>query len=166
MAKISLDFEYNFDFTLFAIVCQESDYKVCHEINRILNINLEKDFPLELKQKKATDQLLFSQFSFTEEESFTEYILLSNLSYNAVPTTSATTTAQLGLFGEDQGEMVSRAGYLIPELENYQFLFVVRSENPNETAEQLKLKLQSINSFLAIKQVDPNGLASKKNLII
>ncbi|HXU27945.1 MAG TPA: IPExxxVDY family protein, partial [Bacteroidia bacterium] len=64
MPKYVLDSEYDYDFSLLAISAHVPDYKICIEINRLLNIELVRDVAIELSTKNTSTPLLFSCFSY------------------------------------------------------------------------------------------------------
>ena len=55
MAKTVLKFdtEEEFDFLLIGIVCQHKDYRLCHELNQKLELNLvrEKDYEVNISRR-------------------------------------------------------------------------------------------------------------------
>ena len=78
---LTLDYQEEFDFLLLGIFSHQRDYQVCHEINKVLSTNLERqdDFKLQLEKKGSTG--IFSVFQYcTENEE--EYFLISNKGNN------------------------------------------------------------------------------------
>ncbi len=165
MAKFTLDIEYDFNFTLFALSCHEPDYKLCFAINRALGIDFIREQAIELKTKKQEDQLLFSFFYFEDEEEYLEYNLVSNKSYNASRILSARKSTQPDLFGNTEPAAMAQKALLIPELPNADYFLIVRSEYDPDTAGSIESKLKQIPFVLNVNIVDVNDLASKKNLI-
>ena len=94
MNKLVLDFEYDFDFTLFGVSSHVANYRLAWGINKLLDIDLERMDDVDLsfgKEKKRS----FSFYRFDDEESYTTIHLVSNRSTN---------------------------GYLIPESFDYEVL--------------------------------------------
>jgi hypothetical protein len=165
MAKYTLNIEYDFDFMLFAISSHEPDYKLCHKINTCLNLNLQKEEALELKNKNQVDNLLFSFFVYVDDEEQLEYNLLSNKSYNSVLSNKPITSLQADLFGDTEPETTGQKGFLINELNASDYLFIVRTPYNPELAFTIEKSLKQLDSVLSVRYADINELASKNNLI-
>lgn len=76
MAKTTLRFDTDeeFDFILIGIICQHRDYRLCHELNRKLEINLVREDDYEVHISKRMNPALFSFFKFENEENDKYYI--------------------------------------------------------------------------------------------
>ena len=162
MPKYVLDTEYDYDFSLLAISAHVPDYKVCIEINRLLNIELVRDVAIELSTKNTSTPLLFSCFSYQDEEEQNEFMLLSNKSSNTVAA-SKKMTSPLSLF-DDKREDIKFL--LIPELAQTDFLFILKADNHEQAIYNIQNKLKTITFALSVQTIDVETLASKKNLII
>ena len=160
MSKYTLDAEYDFDFSLLAISAYVPDYKMCIEVNRLLNIELMRDAPIELSHKNISSPLLFSCFSFLDEEEQSECILLSNKSTNTV---ASSKRAAPSLFTEERQDVKF---LLVPELAQTDFLFILKADNHRDLIYNIQNKLKSITFALSVQKIDPETLASKKNLLI
>jgi len=125
MPRYVLETEYDYDFSLLAISAYVPDYKMCIEINRLLNIELQRNLPIELSAKNINAPLLFSCFSYQEEEGESEFILLSNKSSNTV-SASAKAVSAPSLFNEIREDIKFM---LVPELAQTDFLFMLKSDN-------------------------------------
>lgn len=165
MAKFTLDIEYDFNFILFAISSHEPDYKLCIAMNRALGLDFTREEPIELKNKKQEDQLLFSFFYYEDEEKYIEYNLVSNKSYNSSKTTEVKKMNQPSLFGETDPAAMEQKAYLVPELASADFLFIVRTDYEPDLVTFIENKLKQIPFVLNVSIVDVNDLPSKKNLI-
>jgi len=163
MAKYVLENVYDFDFSLLAITSSEPDYKLCIHLNRLLNIELIRGNPLDLRAKNIKTPLAFSCFLYEDEENFHEYQLLSNRSANAVVGTGNVSKAP-SLFDEESPADVK--GYLVPELTQYDYLLLLKGEGHESLAQSVQPVLKKINFVQAVQWVDPETLPSKKNLII
>jgi hypothetical protein len=165
MAKFTLDIEYDFDFMLFAIAAHEPDYKICFKLNQALGIDLHKEDPLELKNRKQQDNLLFSLYTYINEEEQMEYNLLSNRSYNAVLSNRNNRAAQPDLFGDTEPELAAQKGFLVSELNNADYLFIVRIPYNAEWAYETEQALRQVEGIINVQFVEVTELASKNNLI-
>ncbi|MEO8762381.1 MAG: IPExxxVDY family protein [Bacteroidia bacterium] len=161
MPKYTLETEYDYDFSLLAISAYVPDYKLCIEINRLLNIELERDIPIELSTKSINTPLFFSCFSCLEEEE-NEFILLSNKSSNTVAA-SAKSVSPPSLFEEVREDIKFM---LVPELPQTDFLLILKADNHAQQIYNIQNKLKTITFAMSIQTIEVETLASKKNLII
>ncbi|HXB40613.1 MAG TPA: IPExxxVDY family protein [Bacteroidia bacterium] len=163
MAKYVLENVYDFDFSILAISSSEPDYKLCIHLNRLLNINLVRENPVDLSAKNMKSPLAFSCFCYEEEENFNEYMLLSNRSTNSIPVAGSISTAP-SLFDEESP--ADMKGFLVPELTQCDFLLVLKGEGHETLAKSIQPVLKNINFVQAVQNVNPETLPSKKNLIL
>ena len=163
MAKYVLENDYDFDFSILAISSSEPDYKLCIHLNRLLNIDLVRENPLDLSSKSMKSPLAFSCFSYEEEENFNRYMLLSNRSSNSIPTINNVSTAP-SLFDEESP--ADMKGFLVPELTRCDYLFILKGDEHKSLAKSIQPKLKNINFVQAVQNVEPETLQSKKNLLI
>src|SRR5712671_7581126 len=79
MAKhvLKTDSKEVYDFLLFGIICQHHDYRLCFEINRAINLSLERATDLELTLNKGKDKIKTSRFEYKDGFG-NEYFVLSN----------------------------------------------------------------------------------------
>jgi hypothetical protein len=161
MSKYVLDSDYDYDFSLLALSAHIPDYKISIEINHLLSVNLSRDLPVELSTKSIKTPLLFSCFSFLDEEEQTDFILLSNKSSNTVSSSAKTETPSLF---KEEGNGVKF--FLIPELAQADFLLMIKADNHTELANDIQNKLKTITFVLSVQVINPKTLSSKKNLII
>jgi hypothetical protein len=166
MAKQVLEIEYDFDFMLFAISCHEPDYKICHTLNQVLNVSLTREEDIELKSKKLEDNLLFSFYYYEDESEYIEYNLISNKSYNTVNSTPGLKPVTADLFGETDILANAQRGYLVPELNNADFLLIVRTAYDADLAEEIENKIKQLSFVLKVQITEVGDLPSKKNLIV
>jgi hypothetical protein len=160
MSKYTLDAEYDFDFSLLAVSAYVPDYKMCIEVNRLLNIELIRDAPIELSHKNISSPLLFSCFSFLDEEEQSECILIANKSNNTVAPAKAGIPS---LFSEERSDVKF---LLVPELAQTDYLFILKADNHRDLAYDIQNKLKSITFALSVQRIEVDTLASKKNLLI
>ncbi len=162
MPKYSLEPDYDYDFSLLAISSAEPDYKLCIHINRLLNIDLSRDIPIELSGKSMLSPLAFSCFMYEEEEEENRYILLSNRSTNKVAAVSKPSGPSL--FDEELSSDMK--GFLVPELLQTDYLLLIRADDHISIANEIQTKLKKLNFVQAIQNINIETLASKKHLII
>jgi hypothetical protein len=162
MPKYVLDSEYDYDFSLLAISAHVPDYKLCIEINKLLNIELVKDTSIELSTKNTSTPLLFSCFSYIDEEEQSDFLLLSNKSSNTVAA-SKKMISPPSLFDEKREDIKF---LLVPELTQTDFLLILKADNHEQFIYNIQNKLKTINFALSVQTIDVESLASKKNLII
>lgn len=65
-------------FSLFAISCHQKDYRLCWELNKTLELNLQKEDDIIVPNSEFS----FSRYYFDREDFMQEYYLLSNKSGN------------------------------------------------------------------------------------
>ena len=137
MNKLVLDFEYDFDFTLFGISSHVANYRLAWGVNKFLDIDLERMDDVDLsfgKEKKRN----FSFHRFDDEESYTTIHLVSNRSSN---------------------------GYLIPELKQMDYFLQYWGPMSAEELTAMNDNIRKISSVLTAVQVDPMDLKSRNNLL-
>ncbi|MBS1646506.1 MAG: IPExxxVDY family protein [Bacteroidetes bacterium] len=163
MQKYSLDLTPSFDFSLLSISTQVPDYTMCIELNRLLDIDLECDAPLDFQEKGMSAPLFFSCFSFHDEYDQSDYFLLSNTSNNSV-SMKKKEGSTLSLFDETEQEHVKRL--LVPELPQGNFLFLLRAENHTKNIYIIQNKIKTLTFVGAVQTIEVETLSSKKNLIL
>ena len=165
MKKQVLDFDCDYNLMLFAISCHQPDYKLCTQINQVLGLQLEKEFPLSLQFENYEDDFLFSYFDFFDEDQQLKYQLISNKSYNLVQEKkeAGAIVTQKNLF--DEVEATGKIAYFIPELSAFDYLFVARCSYHVKTALKIEKAIQELNEVNKINYVEVKDLDSKDNLI-
>jgi hypothetical protein len=165
MKKQVLDFDCDYNLMLFAISCHQPDYKICSQINQVLGLQLEKEFPLSIKLENFVDDFLFSYFQFFDDDHQLNYQLISNKSYNFVQQIEKTNSlpVQQNLFLE--AESTGKISYFIPELQSFDYLFVVRCVYNLKNATKIEKSIQEIIDVNKINYIEIKELDSKDNLI-
>lgn len=81
--KKTLDFDYeeHLDFGLIGIICAYKDFRICFEIDKLLELNLCKQEDLELKKERKGSVSEFSIYKFKNNDN-EQYILLANKGTN------------------------------------------------------------------------------------
>ena len=168
MAKnnYNLETDFKFDFLLLAIVCHESEYRICSAINKCLGLSLERDEALELSGKKQLEALNFSVFTFIDQDSHIEYFLLNNLSSNEIFTeVKVKKTTQVGMFDTSNEKINKRKGRLIPENSDTDFFLLLKGDFTKKEKINLLLNLNKIDTIINFKEINPETLPSKNNLL-
>jgi hypothetical protein len=71
---LKFDAEEEFDFLLIGIVCQHKDYRLCHELNQKLSLNLGREKDYEVSIAKRMNPALFSFFKYENDEQDLFYV--------------------------------------------------------------------------------------------
>ena len=138
MAKLVLDIEYEFDFTLIGVSCHEKDYRLSWALNNNLNLELAKTKDLKIDSKKYKEPLSHSMFAFVSEEQYRQYYLISN-----------------------KGTQV----LLVPEQKAADFFLLIKGTLLNDDKAIILKKVKDTPGVLTAFGIDPNKLKSKENLL-
>ena len=161
MATYSLDInaEEHFDFDIFSITSTESIYRVIHELNQALNIDLQLNDLLDYTHKEGED-FYFPLYAFTHEELNIEFNLLPNQT-SFQPKIEEAQPKLLDLFAGD----VEQTTRLIPELENSDYFLLIKGDNRymyNHTIfESIKLN----PAFIIVREIFVEDLKDKKSKV-
>lgn len=136
MTKFTLNIEEDYDFSLIGISCHAKDFRLCFELNKLLEIDLTRAKDLEIISKNTTGN--YALFEYIDEDNFLDYYLISN-----------------------RGEK----GFLIPEHKTIDFLLQLKGATNEEIEEELISKICSLSIVLTAYQIDVDSLKSKQNLI-
>ena len=125
MATYNLDInaEEHFDFDVFSITCPESIYRVVHELNQALNIDLQLVDLLDFTHKQG-DDFYFPLYGFVHEELSIEFNLLPNQT-SFQPKAQGASKSEFDLFAGD----IEQTTKLLPELENSDYFLIVKGDN-------------------------------------
>lgn len=135
MAKFVLDVEFDYDFDLIALVAPIADYQLCLEMNKNLDLALERAPSIEFSFKEK-QMIRYSVFEYYCEETHATYALIQN---------------------KKQGSL------LVPEQKQADYFLMIRDNFDllDETVEALK-ELPSVRLALSLLA---ENLKSKENLI-
>lgn len=136
MTKFTLNIEEEYDFSLIGISCHAKDFRLCFELNKLLEIDLTRAKDLEIISRNTTGN--YALFEYIDEDNFLDYYLISN-----------------------RGEK----GFLIPEHKTIDFLLQLKGATNEELEEELISKICSLSIVLTAYQIDVDSLKSKQNLI-
>lgn len=137
--KLEVDFEY--DFILFGLISTLREYKLAWYINQYLDISMRKVDDIVISFLKGQN-LVISNYLYATEHS--KLRLLRNKSMDELKSTTA---------------------YLLPELNQFDYLVIFKGFEGSYDEVELKNKLTSIPKVNFVKVFDPSGLKSKENLI-
>ncbi len=139
MAKtvIKLTHDDYYNFLLIGIVCQHRDYRLCHELNKILNINLNKKDDYSVFSNKRMEDHAFSFYEFINEDG-DRYNMISNR---------------------------CTKGILIPEQKVIDYLILIRPDKMRIDESELVSSLKNAKVILGVYRLDVLKLKSKDNLL-
>lgn len=133
----TLDFTPDYEFLLIGIFCAYRDYRLCFELNRFLQFNLERQTDLEIRvdQKGATGRFPYF-FFFNEDEE--EIYLVSN-----------------------KGNKY----YFIPELKQCDYFLLIKNQSRHTSAEEIEKKIRFISIVSSTSEIDVATLKSAENFL-
>ena len=121
------------------ISSHENDYRLSWALNKSIDLNLKKIANHNIVDNKYPEPLIFSRFSYEDEDSLLLYTLLSNRC-------------------ED--------GFLIGEIKNIDYFLIIHGEiNKNFISGILK-KINKLSLVNTAFQIDPNDIKSRQKLLI
>ena len=134
---ISLTDKQKFDFILIGIICEKKDYRISMELNKKLEINLSKEDEYSVFNSKRMEDKTFSFYEYTTEDD-DRFNLISNK---------------------------SQKGFLLPELNQIDFLFVVRLLRMTLEENDILNAIKEIPIILGAYKLDATQLKSGENLV-
>ncbi len=158
MPTYSLDIhaEEHFDFDLFSITCNESVYRVIHELNNDLDIDLQLNELLDYTHKEGED-FYFPVYSFQHESLNIEFNLLQNQT-SFQPTARHKAQATDLFAGE-----VEQTTKLMPELDKTDYLLLVKGENRYLYNHTILETIQKNKHFTAAHELFMEDIKDKKS---
>lgn len=137
MKKHKLYAEISYDFGLIGISSHEKPYKLAWAINEKLGFDFKLMKDLEIEEKGFEEKLSFARYNYIDDNEL-EYNLLSNKSGN---------------------------GFLIPDLNNFDFFMQLSGNTSGEIRDDLIKGLKSISIVNTAMKLDPNCLRKKDRFI-
>ncbi|MBU0487180.1 MAG: IPExxxVDY family protein [Bacteroidetes bacterium] len=137
MRRILVQFDYTPDFAMIGISCHQRDYRMCWLLNNVLGSALVRDEDFEIHGKRGITRK-FPMFSCQVEEDHVSYHLLANRSTD---------------------------GFLMPELKNLDYLFLVRGPYREEDVDELEQRIRKAINVSSAFRIDPAEIKSAENLI-
>ncbi len=158
MPTYSLDIhaEEHFDFDLFSITCNESVYRVIHELNNDLDIDLQLNELLDYTHKEGED-FYFPVYSFQHESLNIEFNLLQNQT-SFQPTARHKPQATDLFAGE-----VEQTTKLMPELDKTDYLLLIKGENRYLYNHTILETIQKNKNFTAVHELFMEDIKDKKS---
>ena len=158
MPTYSLDIhsEEHFDFDLFSITCRESIYRVIHELNNELNIDLQLNDLLDYTHKEGED-FYFPVYSFLHEELNIEFNLLPNQT-SFQPNVKTKQQPQDLFAGE-----VEQSTKLMPELDKTDYLLLIKGDNRYLYNHTILETIQQNENFIAVHELFIEDIKDKKS---
>ena len=149
----------DFDFVLIGITCPENQYRLVSLINDALGLEfyLSDCLPYNLKEGNL---FKFSLFRFIDEELRLEYFFVPNVSNNDEP--------KVNEFDPDDlfaGIGVDERVKLIKELPKTDYFLILKGEELHTFRFKIMECLKTIPEIVQLQAIEPNDLASKRNLI-
>lgn len=157
MPKHTLDIqsEDHYDFDVFSITSVESVYVVIHEINKLLNLEIELNDLLDYRHDRGED-FYFPLYSYWHEGLNIEFhVLPNNTSFQG---NKPKTTNSSDLFGGDIEQNVR----LIPELENTDYFLIIKGDNRLQYNHTIYEALRKSEAFISMQEIFINDLKDKK----
>lgn len=141
MKKNKLIANFDFDFSLLAIVSQLKEYKLAWIINRELGINLVKQ----------EDEI----FQFLGDKK----LVISNYLYQA-----AHSNIRL-IFNRSTEDYSNCSGHLIPELKQFDYLMLVEGFEDSLVIQEVKDTIKHVDGIQLVNHIQVDQLKSRDNLI-
>ncbi len=140
MAKRTLYFEpdYDYDFELISIVSPVRDYRLCWHINKVLNVDFERQEEIPLHYPRKHKYGYYNLFYYEDALNWLQYYFINNRS-----------------LGE----------HLIPELKQVDYFLLIKGGNAAVEKGTIVEALRKLEHIQAVLQIDPLTLKSRQNLI-
>ncbi len=147
----------HFDFDVFSITSIESIYRVIHELNQALDIDLQLVDLLDFTHKEGED-FYFPLFSYFHETLNIEFNLVANQS-SFQPPESKTKQSNFDLFAGD----VEQTTKLLPELENTDYFFIIKGDNRYLYNHAIFEAIKLNEAFIMVQEIYLDDLKDKKS---
>jgi hypothetical protein len=129
--------EEKYDFILIGIICHLRDYRLSMALNKELGIDLTKQDEFTVFNNKRMEDQAFSFYEYVNEEE-DRFNLISNKSLK---------------------------GYLIPEQNQIDYLFLLRHIRMQYDENELLAAIKKIPIILGAYKLDAGKLKSRENLV-
>jgi hypothetical protein len=139
MGKTILKFtnDDELDFLLIGIVCQQKDYRLCHELNKNLEVNLKREINFEIRNTKRMKTSAFSFFQYENMDGDIYYVFSNK--------------------GNDD--------FLLPEHRNVDYLLMIKENFKRIHEQELTGQIKKIPMVLGAYALEVQKLKSKGNLV-
>lgn len=151
MKTTKLKLDYDYEFILIGILATVPDYKLCWEMNKVLELILTKEDDLELPVSPLT-KANEPELNFKETQG-TPYFSLHTF-YDDVRHLNYTVVANK-----------SQTSLLIKEEQSVDFFLIIDGVYENDLSSHIVEQIRSMETVITAYEIDPNRLKSKQNLI-
>jgi len=141
MKKLKLENDVQYDFTLVGITCTLKEYRLAWKLNKLLEIQLNKEKDIEIEFLK-NQNLIISNYLHETENS--QIRLLKNKSTD---------------------DFTIQSAYLLPELKEFDYFIIIRGFEDTISIDVLKSRIATIVEVHYTKEFVIENLKSKENLI-
>jgi len=141
MKKLKLENDIQYDFALVGITCILKEYRLAWKLNKLLEIQLNKEKDIEIEFLK-NQSLTISNYLHETENS--QIRLLKNKSTD---------------------EFNAHSAFLLPELKEFDYFIIIRGFEDTFSMESFKGRIANIPEVQYTKEFDVESLKSKENLI-
>ena len=131
---LKFDSEEAFDFLLIGIICHQKDYKLCHELNRRLSLELARQDDYELLTPKKLKPSKFPLYKYENNDGDVYYVFCNK----------------------------SADDLLIPEQHQMDYFLMIQENFNRIDMTNLITKLRSIALILGAYPIDVKTLKSKE----
>ncbi|MBL0341566.1 MAG: IPExxxVDY family protein [Bacteroidetes bacterium] len=137
---IKLDFEGEFNFILLGLLCGFKDYKLCFELNHILNLSFQRKDDVNIPAGRPGSNTRHSHYESNGFD-FESYHVLSN---------------------RDKGG----TGFFIPEKKNIDFFLLVTDAPGSFDLKNLMSSLKNLEIITGVYEMDPYEMKSADSFLI
>lgn len=123
MLKNTIPYPYQYNYKLIGIATHLKDYRAAFFLNEVLPITLSKREDLTFSIKNKAKHYSFEKQAFFDEENSIKYILLQN---------------------KNGGNL------FLKSLKNFDFIFIVKTENEIDFINDIAQKIKSIDNFSVV----------------
>ena len=141
MAVNELENDFEYDFSLFGLVCSLKEYQVAYYMNKLLSIDLEKGKDDEIENKKG-GKLVFS--IFTAQTDSSDIRLIKNKALESYKVTKP---------------------FFLPELKEFDYFLQIHGELHDWYEDIVTELLKKVSQIEYIKQLEVENIDLKENLI-
>lgn len=132
-----IDNEDHFDFLLLGIVYQQKDFRLCHQLNTKLELEMRRKEDLDVFNSKRMEEQGFSFFEY-QNMAEDQYCLLANK---------------------------SNRGLLIPEQKQMDYFLLIRVGRSDIDVKVIQQQVKEIPMVLGVYILDASKLKSRENLL-
>lgn len=157
-AKLTLELDYDFDFYVLGIRTDVPDYRLAYCVNKALEIHLNRSaHDLLLEGRKGAGSLNCAYFEYQEEDYDRDWFLASNRGFRE--------GVQLGtgLFSGFDNE--EQTDFLLPELKNFDFFFVVHGLHGPMEEQRIERIIGSLSHVVVAQTIDLEKVKNREHLL-